>query len=777
MDKEELLLRLFSDFIPRNFTSLISIYYKELTMNSDLLQVTLRQNAIFIKKESTTEEQEINSTLNHTTLVLVANASKLGFGFSEALLHAINGLSVSQKKEILLYLQKIMGVGKNWTPLVKGWDEPTNERLIDHLVTAFANLMPKSKGVVLPCGHSIPPNTFPLERYNGCPYCGTPFLLDDTIYTSQNSKLKILELWQEEEMERYMVNLLSSKTPLDATQEANIEMLLNIFPLPKKVTIEMKETEVLVIDLLVKQGKLKEAGELFGSPNDILRYLWYKHTGFLQIVQPKVIVRRTMFNSQYAYDDIEIAKEKAIEELKLKYSRKECKMVASWLNGLAMKVEMSCENMHPKRAMWVRFIRALRLAEYAKKEEFTKLRTLLDVFYNKKYNLWQGQVDMAKKSMNEARYFELLKERPSLFARSLFSSMLWFGEEQTTNAFLEVSDKIPARLLLTLGMYAELYFDVNQSRTVKPLGGVNKNIPANQFLGLYDAEALKNMQESVEQIFFVEMSRRYEKLTSTAKSIYIDALLKNVPLSIGDRTQSVQDMPSALMGEKFSVEGESVRLFMQWGEGLPAQHLDMDLSCKVAFDGHEEECTYYNLTATGCKHSGDIQQIPHMKGTAEYIELNLNELERAGANYVTFTGNAYTSGTLEPNMVIGWMNSKEKMKISHKSGVAYDPSCVQHQIRITQSLTKGIVFGVLDVKEREITWLEMSFHGQTIRTLDTNGVEALLAKLDSKMSVAELLELRAKAQGVEVVQDETFADEVYDTAWLMEGSVNELLVD
>lgn len=59
-------------------------------------------------------------------------------------------------------------------------------------------------------------------------------------------------------------------------------------------------------------------------------------------------------------------------------------------------------------------------------------------------------------------------------------------------------------------------------------------------------------------------------------------------------------------------------------------------------------------------------------------------------------------------MVIGWMNSANPMTISSDTGVAYDPSCVQHQVRVTQNLTKGLVFGVLDVKAAEkMVWLEM----------------------------------------------------------------------
>ena len=81
------------------------------------------------------------------------------------------------------------------------------------------------------------------------------------------------------------------------------------------------------------------------------------------------------------------------EELKLKYTRRECKMVALWLNNLTMAPEKACEIMHPKREMWVRMIRALRLAEYARKPEFGNLKELMDIFYRRAYTVWQGEVE------------------------------------------------------------------------------------------------------------------------------------------------------------------------------------------------------------------------------------------------------------------------------------------------------------------------------------------------------------------------------------------------
>ena len=356
--------------------------------------------------------------------------------------------------------------------------------------------------------------------------------------------------------------------------------------------------------------------------------------------------------------------------------------------------------------------------------------------------------------------------------------MLWFGEEITLKHFSEISDKIPARLLFTLTMYAPIYFDKAQSRSVKPLGGIAKRILPNKYLSLYNDEALKQMVTKVDELCLSTLKKRFAVVENKNKSIFIDSGLYNIPLSIGDRSETVQDLPSALMGTKFAVEGDTVRLFMQWGKGLKAQHLDMDLSCRVAYEKTSEFCSYSSLSITGCKHSGDIQQIPHKIGTAEYIDVNINELTKKGAKYVSFTCNAYSSGSISPNLVVGWMNSKYPMRISNTTGVAYDPSCVQHQVRVTQGNSKGLVFGVLDVQNRTLIWLEMPFGGQVVQNLDTKGVEVLLSKLNSKFTIGKLLELKAEAQSLTVLDTEENADEVYNMNWATNtAQVTQLLLD
>ncbi|MCW3464600.1 hypothetical protein [Chitinophaga nivalis] len=737
-----------------------------------LLTVSLRQQAIFIPASSTTAATH---TLTPTTSLLVANMAKLGFGATEPLLHALNHTTPAFQLNILEQLREVMGVSKNWTPLVKNWSIPTNESITDHIITFFVNTF-KGKGTSLPCGHIIPADTFPLERYNGCPFCGTPFQAGELENFGQGSKIKMLQLWHMSDAEQYFRDLLTSKTALDASQADSLKILLVALPLPQ-VTIGMKETLMLVVDTLMAADRAQDAQHLFTTPTDILRYLWYKHTGFLQLLAPKTIIQRTTRNQQGIYGKPAAARLKAIADLKLKYNRKTGIIVATWLNNLPMDVSKMCETMHPKRNMWVRFIRALRLAEFSKRAGFEQLRTLMDTFYREDYEVWQGRVEHYRLRYDADQTLALLQQRPGLFARSLFANMLWFGEAPVTAAFEKIADKIPARLLLTIQMYAAYYFDHQATRAVKPLGGVNKTIPANRLLQLYDEKQLQEMQQAVANLCLANIKQRFARVTTTATSIYIDPALYKIPMAIGDRSEQIQDLPAALMGTRFPVEGDKVRLFMQWGKGLPAQHLDMDLSCRIAYDHTVDFCSYSRLSPTGCQHSGDIRSIPNKIGTAEYIDIDIPALAKAGARYVAFTCNAFINGAITPNLVVGWMSSAHRMTISEKTGVAYDPSCVQHQVRITAGLAKGLVFGILDVAAREIIWLEMAFDGQVVQQLDIRNVSSLLKKLDEKITIGQLLAAKAEAQQLQLL-DHTGADEVYTMEWALNtAAVTQLLID
>ena len=741
--------------------------------NNTLIKVALRYRAVFLNVQR--EEINMASEISQPVMAFVARLKESGFCVSEELLHALNAVPVNRLAEIVDGINEVMRIDLNWSPLVKGWNVPTGESIFDHIVTWVVNLFGDHaavKGTELPCGHFIPEGTFPLERYTGCPFCGTPFKTTNFVYKGQGSKLKELRLFTLKDMEHLFASLLASATPLDGTQKESLEQLLSLFSLPDDVEIPMKETAMLVVKLLVKQEKADEATKLLKTPADVLRYLWYEKTGYVQIIEPKTLVAHSRKIYSHIWEPLDQgadAAEAMKQKLMLKYDRKACLRVARWMNALPMTAKQCAENMNPKRGMWVRFIRALRMAEYSHKKGFDHLAEIMDVFYRQDYTTWQGRVDQARTQNDADKMLALLKERPGLFARCLFATMLRFGSDKTLAAFSEVTDKLPARLLLSLGNAAESYFDPQGTRIARPISGVMCRIEPNALLLLYDDETREGMVKAVNDLYLANMLKRFSAQKTEAKTLYIDPMLYNIPVSVGDRSATVQDASCALMGTRFPVEGDAIRLFMHWGKDLPAQPLDMDLSCRIALpDNETAECAYYTLTCVGAKHSGDIRSIPNKVGTAEYIELSLPELEAAGATYVTFTCNAYSSGALSPNLMVGWMDSANKMEISEKTGVAYDPSCVQHAVRISEgNLSKGLVFGVLDVAKREIIWLEMPFTAQTLRGADNESIEAFLHKLENKLSVGELLDLKAKAQHLTLVEKPDEADEAYTYEWAL----------
>ncbi len=752
-------------------------------MNSkNLTKVALRYRAVFLDIHR--EDINMQSEATVPVMAFIARLKENGFCVSEELLHALNAVPTSRLAEITECINDVMGVELNWASLVKGWDVPTGETLADHLITLLANIFGEEagfKGTTLPCGHLIPEGTFPIERYNGCPFCGTPFETADFVYKGQASKLKELRLFTASDMERVFTSLLSSATPLDATQKDSLEQLLREFPLPEDAGIAMKETAMLVIKLLVEQGKDDEASALLKTPTDVLRYLWYEKTGYVQIIEPKTLIahaRRLYYHMWGPLDQSTDAAKDMKERLMLKYDRKACLRVAKWLNAIPMTARQAAENMNPKRGMWVRMIRALRLGEYSRKKGFDHLAEILDVFYKQDFSTWQGRVDKACQANDADKTLDLLKERPGMFARCLFATMLRFGSDKVLAAFDETADKLPARLLLSLGNAADQYFNPKEVRMARPITGVPRQIQPNKLLALYGDDDREAMAQAVNDLYKASMERRFAMQKTEAKTIYIDPSLYHIPVSVGDRTTTIQDTSCALMGTRFPVEGDAVRLFLHWGKGLHAQPLDMDLSARIVLSNNKVlECAYYSLTCVGATHSGDIRHIPEMVGTAEYIELSLPTLEKAKAKYVMFTCNAYSTGALSPNLMVGWMDSAYPMKVSDKRGVAYDPSCVQHMVRVSEgNLSKGLVFGVLDVAKREIIWLEMPFTSQTLRGASGEVVEALLHRLETKLSVGELLEIKAKAQGLTLTENADEADETYTYEWALNpAEVTQLL--
>lgn len=714
-----------------------------------IITVALKQNALFIPSSALSKQE---TGLSPIVTSFVTDIAKIGYGIDSPLIAILNNCDPSWIETLHRTFYKVMGVKGNWNPLIRNWDQTmTSSYLTGYFESVF------NEGYkVLPCGHVFPAASFlPLE-YNGCPFCGTPYIFEKLPLKGQNKQLKKLAYWDEQTAMQYAQQLLAAKVPLAADGLADLTALLTNFPIPE-VNITIKETLVKVTDMLIENGQPAKAAALFKTPTDILRYLWFKNTGYLQLVKVKTLMGR-----------LKVISPKFTEEYKkkyqLKYNREACRRVAQWMNDLPLTTTAVCEAMHPHREIWVRMIRALRFAEYAKRPGFGKLAGIMDCFYNQDYTVLQGEINAARQAYNAEVTLAKLQQRPGLFARSLFSNMLWFGAAPVCESFAAIAHQLPSRLLLTLQMYAAYYFDKNTVRIVKPLEGNPKKIPAHPLVSLYADEHIKEMEDAVSNLCAAELMKRFTANTGDSFGMYIAPELYKMPLPIGDRSSNLQQVNAVPAGTRFPVLSEEIILFMHWGEGMPAQHLDMDLSCAILGEKMTLICNYTMLNQVGCTHSGDIQRIPDEVGATEYIKVNVEVLQRVKAEYVVFTCNAFTAGELSPTLKVGWLDSATRIKPG-KYGIVYDPSCVQQMVHITQPLKKGLVMGILDVHKREMIWAELPFDGQTINSLNIAQVRALVRKLSHKMTIGHLLEIKAKAQDLYITDQAEHADEVYTKEW------------
>lgn len=708
----------------------------------ELEKVALRYGALYLPGESC-------GCLTPEAAALVTLLGTHGYGLTEPALHALNGLSAADAEGIANVIKDIYGDDLNWGSLINNWLAPTGEKWEDHVLTAIANTVCPNEidGTRLPCGHVIPDGLFDLSRYNGCPLCGKPFKLAKGTFTGQGGEHKQLKRFTDSDMRRVYEGIAAAPVPPDATQRDSLMILAGCYSLPDGFAIGNIESAIAISAGRFRAGDFAAAIALLDDPLQLMRMLWFLRTGNIRIVRPARVKKKT--------------------DCKLHYTRRECRAVASWLNDTVADAPAACEALHPYRGMWVRFTRALRLAEYARLPEYTRLSAFLDCFYNKKYAVWAGALQEALLAGDAERYIAMLRERPGTFARSLFAAMLRFGNA-ASDGFGAIAGRVAPRLLVTLDSYAaDYYLSSGDKRVVVLADGRRVEVPVNQHLEGVSDERRAEYAATVKSMALSALMKHYRaRYGASEQTIYIAPGLFDIPVPVGDRGNAVQDASAALTGQVFPIAGDAVRLFLQWGEGLEAQHLDMDLSAKVLYDnGNTADCAYYNLSIPGAVHSGDIQYIPDKVGTAEYIELSLPALREMGARYVLFACNAYSSKQLAPNLRLGWMDCSQPMKVDPKSGVAYDPSTVSHMVHVSAGdLSRGLVFGIMDVERRNITWLEIPNDTRFLAQLNATLAEAYLRRLRSKISIGELLEVYAAARGMRIVPGAD-ADVSYTVAW------------
>lgn len=299
-------------------------------MNKTLTKVALRYKALYI--DINRKDIDMRSETSIPIMAFIAELKELGYCVSEELLHALNLVNDNALQEITDCINEVLQTDLNWAP----------------------------------------------------------FETADFVYKAQAGKLKELRLFTADDMQHLFNSLLTSATPLYRTQRDTLQQLLGVYPVPENIDVKMKETAIIVARTLVEQGKDEQAARFMKTPKDILRYLWYEKTGYMQIIKPKTLIRyaRKLFHTREWKGRLANMKDRENsmkQALRLKYDRKMCLRVACWLNAIPMNAADIAKEMNSKREMWVRMIRALRLGEYSRKKGMEHLAEILDRFYKHSY--------------------------------------------------------------------------------------------------------------------------------------------------------------------------------------------------------------------------------------------------------------------------------------------------------------------------------------------------------------------------------------------------------
>ena len=106
-----------------------------------LVKVALRYKALYLGIRK--EDINMCSKITPAVYSLLERLKENGYSVSEELLHGLGMVSAEELADIVNVIEEVMGVKLNWSPLVKGWNVPTEEGAIDHFITWVANILQK----------------------------------------------------------------------------------------------------------------------------------------------------------------------------------------------------------------------------------------------------------------------------------------------------------------------------------------------------------------------------------------------------------------------------------------------------------------------------------------------------------------------------------------------------------------------------------------------------------------------------------------------------------
>lgn len=444
-----------------------------------------------------------------------------------------------------------------------------------------------------------------------------------------------------------------------------------------------------------------------------------------------------------------------------KFNRKERRFVLSCLEQ--MKPPLLVEDqIHKYRKLWLKLERSLHSGEYAKL--FPKTYLLFRKLQKGQTRPRFRELESALSQGERSGIQRALANLPGGVSLRRFAQALAAVPEAEQPTMLEellpkveaaqLKDQLMLRRVLERDGWAKQALILTKKGATQVIPREPKRL---------SEEFRATCVSTLEELLKSSATAKFKADSWAGKTVYIEPALSKwvVPLGLRSASDSLTVMGRGTrvpLGKK-----STLRLFVYWKQRF--RTTDLDLSA-VTFD-ENCKCTGFvdwtRLSSHGIVHSGDIQSAP--MGAAEFIDVNIEKLQNyRRSRYIASTVLRYCGdnfGAME--CFSGWM-MRDKPDADYKT---FDIATVEQKFELVGQPTYALPF-IVDLQEREVTWLDLSVYSLKQQAQVANTYERIEQLVEAgrdmakwRPTVAQLAELHIKTRGAKATANRDKADLVF----------------
>lgn len=419
------------------------------------------------------------------------------------------------------------------------------------------------------------------------------------------------------------------------------------------------------------------------------------------------------------------------------------------------------ESFKTYREPWLRVLFYLNPLTKENKEKFKNLYLYSLILRNdpKTLQTFNSKVELAIKN-KDVKIFDLLAKRKGVFMRRLNQLYSIFGMDAIDKFILSEP---------SFNQLIDVYNYFSDRSETKDRAVVLANQNKSEVTTFGALEALD--PKIVEFIQARLKTAIYYRVTTTDKKVFIDRSLYYRPLATNNRGSSFS-LDSKAIGtvEKLPDDGKIIRCYVHW-----VGTSDIDLSGFVIFNDGIMEKVGWNgkhTLANAITYSGD--NTGHSAKNAEYLDLNVPELEKMNAEWVIVDARVYRGNNFNDwrgeGVHAGWMKRFHPEANSH-----WLPETVENATKLSSNSNSAYLMAV-HIPTKNLVYMDVAINNSNIVSTNADAfkMKAFLEKFVILDSGSDKIEWKKLAQGhilnllsKNVVSNADEADIVFDenTSW------------